>query len=84
MQCPKCESEAYVAKKEGKRPNQGEPLTEYRTYVCSNWDCLHGFVYRNRYLNDTERMDTARWLKSYERRKADAAAGQGDMFEENE
>lgn len=69
MECPKCGFKAICAEKKEQRNDQGDPVVEYRTYVCTNWDCLHGFVYRNRFLNETERLDTARFLRRYERQK---------------
>lgn len=68
MECPECGSEAKVASKREYRHDQGEPITEIRTYACMNLECAHGFVYRNSYLKETERFDVKRFIRQYEKR----------------
>jgi len=72
MECPKCEAKALVMETKRYRTRPGEPVSEVRTYACTNWECLHAFTYRNTYLDEAGRRDVARFLKRYEE-----ANGQG-------
>ncbi len=82
MECPKCESKAMVADIRRYRKKAGEPLYEIRTYVCSNYACLHAFTYRNSYLDEAGRIDAKRWLDSYHRRNEEKDTAQLSLQEQ--
>lgn len=67
MECPKCGHKAIVVDKDEYRHEAGDPLSEVRTYACTNETCLHGFQYRNTYLKPTERLDVAKFIRRYKR-----------------
>lgn len=67
MECPKCGHKAIVVDTEPYRHNAGEPITEVRTYACTNELCLEGFQYRNTYLKKAERLDVRRFVERYKR-----------------
>lgn len=84
MECPKCGGKAIVAEVQEKRFAQGDPITQFRTYVCQRWSCLHGFVYKNSYMKQTERLDTAQFIRRYERMKERQKSGQEELNFESE
>lgn len=84
MECPKCESKAICVDTEDYRLNASEPLTQVRTYACSNVECLHGFQYRSSYLKETERLDVEKFIKRYNRDLRDKQTGQTKMEMDNE
>lgn len=80
MECPKCGSDAKVAYKREFRTKQGDPVHEVRAYACMNVSCAHGFVYRNSYLRESERMDVERFIRRYEKQLSNKH--QKEIFEE--
>jgi hypothetical protein len=80
MECPKCESKAIVYDTKKYRYNAGEPITEVRSYACTNLKCQFAFAYKNTFMGERERFDVERFLRQYEKQKAQAA-GQSELFD---
>lgn len=68
MVCPECGKQAYVLNTEKHRPQQGEPLVEYRRYVCEDWTCNTVFMYRNTFF-EFRQVDNVRGLLRNLKRK---------------
>jgi hypothetical protein len=79
VECPKCEAKAYQYAKREIRQRAGEPITEIRSYACSNLECEYAFSYKNIFMTERDRIDVARWIKKYEERKTN----QSNLFEED-
>ena len=81
MECPKCGKKAIVAYKQEYRQLQGEPITEVRAYVCTDFNCMETFAYRNTYIGPRERLDAERFLRKYNEQKE--KANQEDLFNDD-
>lgn len=84
MRCPKCDSKAICVDTESFRFKAGEPLTTIRTYACTNYACLEGFVYRDTYVKPTDRLDVKKFIQRYKRELEDKRQGQIKLELEDE
>ena len=85
MECPKCGKKAYVLETREQRPRQGEPIIQYRRYVCEDWRCNTVFVYRNTFVEFRDVDDVARLLRTLQKQGKDIDIGQEEMqFEQSE
>ena len=81
MECPECGKKAIVAYKQEYRQNQGEPISEVRTYVCMDIECAESFAYRNTYMGKRERLDAKKFIRQYN--KQTQTRNQEELFEED-
>jgi len=82
MVCFKCGSKCLVAETREYIPPGESQLSEIRVYVCTNYDCLTSFTYRNTFLNENKRRDVKKHLDAYERMKQKQLENQTDLFDE--
>lgn len=61
------------------RPNQGDPLTEYRRYICKDWLCGKVFVYRNNFMEFRDVDNPRKLLRNLQRRGYDVDPDQSDI-----
>lgn len=84
MECPKCGKKAYVLETRDHRPRQGEPIVQYRRYICENWRCNTVFVYRNTFFEFRDVKDATKLLMSLKRQGKDIDIGQEEINFEDE